>query len=244
MNFGVDTEGYGEVQTLTPANDNQEDAAAGGSESDLPTEPDIEQPQDKTPPIEEAPVTSANTQTAESPVEVPPAPLKVSKPTPPAPKPEPVTPKPATEAKPIRTAQEPGQNGVNGTASTPAGNNNGDRPGKVGDQGSRQGTLDAKGLYGTPGSGTGSNLDLAGWTWDSKPNKLDPYDEEGKIVFEIKVDEEGNIVNVSPIIKTVSPKVVRYYQEQVEALTFSKTKDNASPAPISTGRITIIIRAK
>jgi hypothetical protein len=123
-------------------------------------------------------------------------------------------------------------------------NNNGDRPGQVGDQGRRDGTLDAKGLYGNAGTGTGSNLDLAGWNWDSKPDKIDPFDEEGKIVFEIQVDDEGNLVRVRPVEKTVSPKVVQFYQSQVENLTFSKTRDNASPAPISTGRITIIIRSR
>jgi outer membrane biosynthesis protein TonB len=247
MNFGIDPEGFGDLQSLAPANTSDvTDAAPSTAEAIQENQPKQEAPQEATAPEE---ITSASTQEAESPVEVPPTPPK-KQPEPAKPDPKPVV---KTETKTSTNpappsykpaTQQPGTGGVAGTGTAQAGNNNGDRPGKVGDQGVKEGSLDAKGLYGKQGNGNGSNLDLAGWNWDSKPDKIDKFDEDGKIVFEIKVDDEGNLVNVRTIEKTVSPKVVQFYQDQVEKLTFSKTKDNGSPAPFSTGKITIIIRSR
>jgi len=140
-------------------------------------------------------------------------------------------------------------NGTTGTKQQVAGNNNGDRPGKVGDQGDPRGTLDAKALYGNPGHGgdgpggsAGTKLDLVGWMWDSKPVVKDESNETGKIVFEIKIDSDGNLVTVRTLEKTVSPSVVQYYEREIRKLTFTKTSAGAAPA-FSTGKITIIIKS-
>lgn len=247
LNFGIDAEGFGNLQSLAPANESTETNASPGPPEPTPPQPD-QQP--STPASTEADpeeVASENVQETESPVEVPKkqAPARVEPKSPVKEvKPAPSEPKRDIPPPPSYTPNTKPGGGGTGTGSGTAGNNNGDRPGKVGDQGDRRGTLEGKALYGNPGNGTGANLDLAGWNWDSRPDKVDPFDEEGKIVFEIKVDDEGNLVNVRPVEKTVSPKVVQFYQKQVEELTFSKTRDNASPAPISSGRITIIIRSR
>jgi len=120
----------------------------------------------------------------------------------------------------------------------------GDNTDVQGDEGSDSGDIDARALYGTPGGGGGASLDLAGWIWDYVPKPQDTSDEYGRIVFEIKVDDQGEVIGVRTIEKTVSPKVEQVYREEVESLTFSPTSSNTMPAPISTGKITFIIKVK
>lgn len=120
----------------------------------------------------------------------------------------------------------------------------GDNADVKGDEGSDTGDLDARAIYGTPGGGGGASLDLAGWIWDYVPKPQDTSDEYGRIVFEIKVDDQGEVIGVRTIEKTVSPRVEQVYREEVESLTFSPTSSNTMPAPISTGRITFIIKVK
>lgn len=249
LNFGLDDEGFGTLQTLAPPSDqeNMEDAAPNDVVKEellepQPVAPILQEP--KAEPQQE--ITPSLTQDVEdSPVEVAPKPKpaepikKVEKPID-----KPVDTKPVQAKDPYKPEKsEEGGRGVKGTSTNMAGNNNGDRPGKVGDQGNPQGSLDAKALYGTPGSGKGgSSLDMAGWTWDSRPDDTDKSNETGRIVFKIKVDQDGQIVSVFPTEKTVSPATVKFYQKQIEAITFSKTSDNVSAAPISEGKITIIIK--
>ena len=124
-------------------------------------------------------------------------------------------------------------------------NNNGNKPGTVGDMGKVNGNPDVRGIYdGNPGKGKGgSSLDMAGWRWDSKPLVRDESSEEGKIVFEVKVDEEGNIISVRPLEKSVSPALVRKYQKEVESLSFSRSS-GGNNGQGATGRITFIITSK
>ena len=113
-----------------------------------------------------------------------------------------------------------------------------------GDAGNPQGTLDSRALYGTYGGGGGPTLELAGWIWDFEPNPKDTSKENGKIVFEIKIDDVGEIISVRTLETTVSPVVERIYKTEVESLTFSPISTNTTPAAISTGKITFIIRSK
>jgi hypothetical protein len=140
------------------------------------------------------------------------------------------------------------------------GANQGDKEGTIGYQGNAKGTLNAKALYGDFGKGGGSgggegggvgtgrgdgaSLDMAGWIWDFKPKVKDETNESGKIVFKIKINSEGEIVSVIPIEKSVSPELVKIYQDEVMKLTFTKTDNTASPPPYTEGKITFIIRSK
>ena len=115
----------------------------------------------------------------------------------------------------------------------------------AGDEGDPQGTLDSRALYdGTYGGGGGPTLDLTGWIWDFEPNPKDTSNENGRIVFEIKIDDMGEIISVRTLEKTVSPSVERIYKNEVESLTFSPISSNTTPAAVSTGKITFIIRSK
>lgn len=96
------------------------------------------------------------------------------------------------------------------------------------------------------GSGTGnkgSSLDLAGWDWDFKPQPDDKSSENGIIIFQIVIDEEGEIIGIKTLEKTVSPVVEKVYRDAVMELTFSRTSENRSTAANSTGKITFIIES-
>ena len=87
-------------------------------------------------------------------------------------------------------------------------------------------------------------MDMSGWMWDFEPKPDDTSSETGRIVFEIKVDDQGEILSVRRLESTVSPTVEKIYRQEVEKLTFSKTSSNAIVAPISTGKITFVIKSK
>lgn len=122
--------------------------------------------------------------------------------------------------------------------------NEGDDADEVGDKGKEEGTIDARAIYGAQGAGQGASLQMEGWNWDYIPRPDDPSSESGKIVFQITIDDQGEVIGVRTIEKTVSPAVERLYQQAVERVTFSRTADNIRPAATSAGRITFIIRSK
>ncbi|MFN2302296.1 MAG: hypothetical protein ACK2TV_01060, partial [Anaerolineales bacterium] len=94
--------------------------------------------------------------------------------------------------------------------------------------GDRQGTLDSRALYGTYGGGGGSSLELAGWIWDFEPDPRDTSNEDGRIVFKIKIDDMGQIISVKTLESTVSPDVERIYKTEVKSLTFSPISTNTT----------------
>lgn len=105
--------------------------------------------------------------------------------------------------------------------------------------------VDERGLYqAQPGKQAGVKLDLAGWMWDNAPQPPDDTDETGKIVFEIKIDELGEVIAVKTLEKTVSPLVEKIYKDTLTELTFSRTMDNIAYSPVYVGKVTFILRAK
>ncbi|MGI2299337.1 hypothetical protein [Candidatus Cardinium hertigii] len=103
--------------------------------------------------------------------------------------------------------------------------------------------IDKRGLYHTGNHiQTGAVLELKGWEWDVVPNPRDRTEECGKIVFEIKVDRNGEIISIQTIEKTVTPMVEKIYADALLGLTFRKTAETASP--ISTGKVTFILVAR
>ncbi|MFH6983418.1 hypothetical protein [Marinoscillum luteum] len=112
-----------------------------------------------------------------------------------------------------------------------------------GAEGKEEGSIDGRALMGEQGSSNGASLQMAGWVWDVKPNPKDASSESGKIVYRIKVDSDGYLTGIELVSSTVSHVVERYYRQSVERLSFTKTNDY-SPAPISSGTITFIIRSK
>jgi protein TonB len=224
VNFGTSDEGFGETQNFTPPGP---DPAPQQSEitPSAPSEETQQQPES----VEPEKLITGEEETVNIPSEVKPKKLTEVEPTPAKP----------TPVKPSAQSLFPNEK------SSPSNNNNGNKPGTVGDMGKTNGNPDARGIYdGNPGKGKGgSSLEMAGWKWDSKPTVNDESSEEGRIVFQVKVDEEGNIVSVNVLEKNVSPALVRKYQKEVEALSFSRTS-GGNTGEGATGRITFIITSR
>jgi protein TonB len=87
-------------------------------------------------------------------------------------------------------------------------------------------------------------LELHGWIWDSKPVPKDDTNESGRIVFEIKIDSNGEVLAVRTLEKTISGVLESVYRESLEQLTFSKISNDYKYAPVYTGKVTFIIKEK
>ena len=235
LNFGTDEAGYGEVQPLTPvATAETTEEAAPEIEEVIETEPveDIPEPEvavteesvAEEAPKEQAPVT----QPQPSPTVVEEKPKVVEK------KPEPKKPAPKIDERSLYKKDGSG-------AKSPS---HGDVKGADGDQGDPKGELDNRALYGNAGGGGGGpKLEIAGWNWDRTPDKKDTSNDNGFIIFEFKIDEEGYVTTVRTLKSTVSPQVTNFYKEQLRNTTFSTTSDNARPAQSTTGKVTFVIRS-
>lgn len=134
--------------------------------------------------------------------------------------------------------------GGDGQSSTAKANNNGNVEGAEGDQGSKKGTVNADALLESAGGSGGTALDMPGWNWIDPPAITDESNETGKIIFEIDIDEFGEVISVKTIYRSVTKMVVDHYRDAVEELTFEPTDSESDIQSITTGRITFIIRSK
>lgn len=262
VNFGTDNIGSGRIQTRNKASDspNPEEMRAADKRPNpkVNTTPRLEKTRaTPSPKVEDAKPAKTTTEKpliaskAESPVTTPDRPepkrvetkaaAPVERPAPPAPvkKVETVN----NDALFKKSSGGGGSNGTVGKATGTGGNNNGDDASGVGDKGNPNGKINAKEFYGTPGGApTGVAFDVSGWSLSSKPTVNDDSDETGKIVFQIKVDESGDIISVRQLQSTVSPSVGELYRRAVQRLRL-RPKGGATP-PTATGTITFIIKAK
>ena len=229
VNFGTDDQGFGDVQDFSSPGDEPSPKETQITPATPEETVQQEQPSESEP---EKLITGE-----EETVEIAPKPVKkepvVTE------KPEKVVSTPATKPTPSPTSLFPNEKSGN------ASNNNGNKPGTVGDMGKINGNPDARGIYdGNPGKGKGgSSLDMAGWKWESKPVVNDESAEEGKIVFQVKVDEDGNIISVNILEENVCRALVKKYQKEVESLSFLRTS-GSNNGEGATGRITFILTSK
>lgn len=161
-------------------------------------------------------------------------------------KPEPV--KDKTDSKeankePVKPAAVYNPNAKKGTdtqVGQPGGE--GDDINKTGDKGQPDGSP-GPGLYKGKvggGGGTGPGLSLDGWLWDEMPNVKPPGNESsGRIVFQIKVNEDGEIIDIKTLERSLSLEMEKLCRREIEKLTFSKIGTNV-PA-VSTGKITFVV---
>ncbi len=245
LNFGLEQAGSGlEQPTVTPTPPTVEEKVEPEKQIEEQQEQIIEEPQE-TEPVEESVVEELpDSQQEDSPVET--QATEVQAPV------EPIEEKIIEEVKPVSepVIEEPKEEPkveekvVDANALYPGSASQGDKVDEAGDAGDSEGTVDSRALYGKSGGGSGgTSLELAGWKWDFEPNPNDKSKENGRIVFEIKVDDNGEVIGVKTLEKTVSPTVEQLYRREVEKLTFSPISGN-SPAAISTGKITFIIKSK
>lgn len=233
LNFGLDTQGSGDIQPETPVGFDED---ADKTEQVQNEEPE-EEKQAEAKPSESTPDEQQVTTKQESSVVV----KEEKKET------KPVETKVKTEEKKEVTPKEDSKaiykpNTEKTESKTGQPGNQGDDVNKTGDKGDPKGSLDAKALYGKPGGGAGgSSLDLAGWQWDEIPKPDVPNNESGRVVFEIKVDGAGEIISIKTLERSVSLEAENICRREIEKLTFTKTGTNV-PA-ISTGKITFVVRS-
>lgn len=123
----------------------------------------------------------------------------------------------------------------------------GDNPGKVGDKGNPQGTLDAKALYGKQGGGNNGNglsLSMSGWQWADQPKIPElPDNEDGRIVFEIECDAEGEIVGITTLERGLSPRAEQLLKDEIRKNSLVRTSDGKVPDR-SKGRVIFLLKTK
>lgn len=242
LNYGViGEEGFGDVQTTAPANDspNKEDSRpAAAAPEVIPQQEVIAQKAVEATPdrvvtgVEESGV---NIKDVEKPKKVEEKKEEVK-----------AVEKPKS-LYPGKSNVQTGGNGTAGSSNEATGNNNGDRPGKVGDQGNPEGTLEAKALYGKPGRGgpgNGGSLNMPGWAFDRPPKPNDNSSESGRIVFSIKVDEDGTITRCEAIETNVSPALTKLYRDAVFKSSLSPTNASGVASTGASGTVTFIISAR
>ena len=246
LNYGLDEAGSGDIQSLATANNspNREDSRPPQASPDLQPRPAAPATPDPTPPAQEKIITSdaEESPVSETPVETPAPPKEEVKPAPRVPRKVAVTFAP-------KGSVTGGGNGANGTSNAPTGNNNGDRPGATGDQGDPNGSLDAKALYGAGGrGGTGSSpgsggLEMAGWAFDAKPSveAVDDIDYAGRMRYKIKIDDNGNVLNVVKVSGNMSAAQDNLCRRALQNATFRPTSSAQGGA---TGFYTFIFAAK
>jgi outer membrane biosynthesis protein TonB len=256
LNFGMDTEGFGETQPEKPVGNkgDQKEEKVEETKPEVQEEvPKVEEKIEEVKPAEVKPEPQVVSK-VESPVVVKEKKEEVKPIEKPAEKPveKPVEQKPKEVEKPKvnpdavfkpNPASSTAENKTGGNKEGEPGNHGND-PGKTGDKGDPKGTPNPDGLYtGKPGGGAGgSSLELSGWAWDEKPSPNVPNNESGRLVFEIKVDSNGDIVSIRTLERSVSTAAEQICRRSVEKLTFSKTGSNVPD--MSTGKITFLMRAK
>ncbi len=245
LNFGLEDAGSGYEQPVTQPSPPVEEDQGEPEDQEVVEQEEVVEDQPVTEPVENTSVEELpDSQQEDSPVET--KPTEKSVPDTPVEKEVVKEPTPVTKPVEEKPKEEPKveEKKVDTNALYPGSSSQGNKENTAGDAGSKEGKIDARAMYGKQGGGGGGpSLDLAGWQWDREPKPNDTSKENGRIVFEIKVDDNGEVVGVRTLEKTVSPAVEQLYRREVEKLTFSPTSGNTIPAPISTGKITFIIRS-
>ncbi|MGI4864258.1 MAG: hypothetical protein ACRYFZ_10080 [Janthinobacterium lividum] len=246
LNYGLDEAGSGDIQSMATANasQNREDSrppAAQPNPTPQPTQPRVEASPPVQPDVQEKVITSdaEDAGTSVPPVEKPaPRPAEPVRETP-----TPAPPKPREQPRTLYTPRgatgAAGGNGVNGTSTAPTGNSNGDHPGTVGDQGDRNGSLDAKALYGAPGSGGtgsragsggGSGLEMSGWRFESTPVVEAVDDNPGVVRFKIKISDDGEVESVTKVSGNVSAAQEKLCRDKLLDANFVRTNSGQGGA--------------
>ncbi len=173
------------------------------------------------------------------------------------------TPAPPTSTPPVKQVdrsvddgsvmKKKGSSSSNGTVGTKdgvGGNNNGDgKKGEVGDKGHPDGDIDSKSQMGKPGgkgggSGTGGVQvsGFGGWSKKSFSIPSDNSDETGKIVFSITVDDDGKVISINVVERTVSPSVANHYKTYIQNNLSKYLIAEGNTPDRATGTITINIK--
>lgn len=235
INFGTSDVGSGALQPeTTPTTTDQQQSAE--QQEETVEESQEETSQDEVTPTKAEPVETESPSKIESPVEAKTSEKDV-KVTEPVKEKVKETVKKETETEKVKSDQTEGKDKESNVTSQ------GDNKDQVGDKGKEDGTLDSKAMYGQQGGGGGSSLELSGWEWDRLPKPQITKGETGRIVFEIKVDDQGELISYKITERGVSIEAERACIAEIEKLSFIKKSGAMVPA-LSTGKITFVFRTQ
>lgn len=251
LNFGTDSQGSGDIQPKDPVGSEQvkEDVQESQQQQEIPTE-STEPKVTESKPAEVTPTEQEVTSKIESPVKI----KEVKKEEPkPIEKPKEKEPEKKVEKKVEETpkvnpvaAYNPNKSNTE-NASSKAGKpgGEGDDVNKTGDKGSPEGKPDANAYFGKPGGGGGGfGLQMAGWDWDQTPKAPNvPDDLSGTVVFEIEVDDQGDIVNITVLERTLSPEAVKLCRQEIEKRSLVRKAGGVVPER-SKGRVVFNLTIK
>jgi protein TonB len=256
LNLGLDTEGSGDIQPEVPTSASQNQAEAKAEEQQQKDKPEEMKAEAK---AEESKRANENlSSTEESPVTVKEIKKEEKKPESDAEKIAEVKPKDKTAVDSKKESKKEIKDAVTTKAGSEkpksaSGVSQGDDKNKAGDKGSPEGSLDPNAQYtgkagkGGPGSGGGGNgfaLNMAGWNWDVQPDKPKlPDNENGRIVFEIEVDDEGQITKITTITRGLSPEAESICKQEIQKRSLIRNAPGAVPEK-SIGRITFVLHTQ
>lgn len=236
LNFGLDSQGSGEIQPPTPSGEEVTE------ESPLQEEPQKEQvkeelsePQKVSEPVvskQESPVVIKETK---EPVKVPTEKAKVDNKT-----------QKNTQQEQTKEAAKTAESKTSDVKKGDAQQSHGDDVAKQGDKGNPEGKLDANALYGKQGGGGGDGfaLSMSGWAWASEPQIPQLTDnDDGRIVFEIECDENGEIVGILTLERGLSPKAEQLLKEEIRRNSLYRTSSGKVPER-SKGKVVFLLKAK
>ncbi|HEY5916697.1 MAG TPA: hypothetical protein VIU13_04825 [Chryseolinea sp.] len=250
LNFGLDTEGSGDIQPETPVGNEGDQPEESAQEEQVQEEPEVKEEavKEETKPAEVKEVEDQPVSKVESPVVV-----KEKEPEPPKEKPKEKVEEKKVEKQPeVKPKEQPKAvykpSNEQATAEkegskegTPG--NHGDDKDKTGDKGNPEGKLDAKALYGQPGGGSGgvSMSGFTGFDWPKVQPPPLPDGAYGVYEFIVKVDAEGTVIKVTPRERGLSLEAQRKLMEMIQQLEFIPKGDNTDGAE---GRITFKVVSK
>ncbi|MEJ7645832.1 MAG: hypothetical protein WKF87_14655 [Chryseolinea sp.] len=248
LNFGLDDQGYGEVQPESPVGSEEKGPSPTPEQpEEVKEEQQVPEEEEEIKPIE-APAEEPEVVTElESPVIVKEK-KEVAKP--PVAKPvekveeKKVEQKPQVDSKAVFKPKEQASTTTGGGEKAGKPGNHGDDPGTVGDKGSPEGKLDAKALYGQPGSGSGgvSMSGFNGFEWPSVQSPTLPDEAFGVYEFMVKVDDQGDVISVTPLKRGLSLEAERKLKAVIQQLVFQPKGSNLPPQ--SEGKITFRVVSK
>jgi hypothetical protein len=243
LNFGLDDQGGGEIQPDAPVgNPNVEDNN---------TDQKADEKKDEVEPVKETPQTKVEEQKDDSKIisdETSDVEMKEKKNKPEdKPKEKVVAKKEKTEEVKQVVEKKAVYTGAAGEKKGETNQSHGDDPGKVGDKGNPEGKLDAKALYGKPGGGGGGDgfgLAMSGWEWASQPKSPEiPDNENGRIVFEIECDENGDIVKITTLDRGLSLKAEQLLKAEIQKNSLVRTSNGKVPSR-SKGQVAFYLKTK
>ncbi|HAI77076.1 MAG TPA: hypothetical protein DCM08_12595 [Microscillaceae bacterium] len=85
------------------------------------------------------------------------------------------------------------------------------------------------------------SLDLIYWDWESPPDIKDNSQESGIVAFDFVVDENGRVIDLTPVKSTITQGLLKFYEKQVYKLKFFWT-NRSKTAQNTKGRILFKIR--